>query len=66
VISIFAQSTSSIKGQLIDKEVDKHLPYVTITVAQANAPTKVVKRLVTDDNGKFSVSLPKGNYAFTF
>lgn len=66
IISLFAQSTASITGQLIDPEVDKHLPYVTITIAQANAPTNVVKRLVTDDNGKFSVSLPKGTYAFTF
>ena len=65
-LSIFAQSTGPVTGQLIDPEANQNLPYVTISIAKADAPANVIKRLVTDDNGKFTVSLPKGTYLFSF
>lgn len=63
-ITAVAQSTQ-ISGQLTD-DASAPLPFATISIAKDNAPDTSIKKLATDDKGKFATSLNEGNYLFTF
>lgn len=59
-----AQNSFTIKGQFIDEEKES-IPYVTLSIAK-DAASNVVKRLASDDNGKFSTTInQKGKYIIT-
>lgn len=64
-ISIFAQ-TATLKGQLIGESDKKPLPYATVSVANAAAAERTIKKFATDDSGNFTTTLSTGSYILTF
>lgn len=64
-MAIVAQTTV-VKGVLIDAANQEPLPYATISIATEAIPNKSIKKLATDDKGKFSTSLNEGKYILSF
>lgn len=58
---LFSQTNNagsfSIKGQVIDSLANESVPYATLKIVSAAAPTQTVKLLACDDDGKFETTL---------
>lgn len=55
-----------VKGQVIDSLLNESVPYATLNIVLTAAPQQSVKRLATDDDGKFETTLnAPGNYTIT-
>lgn len=64
-MSLNAQEKTSytLKGELRDSLTNEPIPYATIHIARQEKPDKAVKMLTTDQQGRFSETLPAaGNY----
>ena len=58
-----APATFTIKGQVIDSLSNESVPYATLRISLASAPTKPVKLLACDVDGKFNATMNKpGKY----
>ena len=55
-----------VKGRLVDDSAGDALPYATISVANQERPQVAIKKLATDDRGRFSTTLEAGSYLITF
>ncbi|MBP7181111.1 MAG: TonB-dependent receptor, partial [Dysgonomonadaceae bacterium] len=64
--SLFAESLPTLKGKLVGPTEKEPLPYATVSIAKANAPQSIIKKLATDEKGNFSTALSSGKYILTF
>ena len=70
VLSMYGQSdkpsTFLIKGQVVDSLTSETVPYATLSIALVANPSKPVKLLACDMDGKFETPLNQtGNYVIT-
>ncbi len=61
-VKLTANHLIEFKGIVHDSLSNEVIPNANISFYQNN---QIVRRTVTDNNGKFDVWLPKGNYAYT-
>ncbi|MDR0371843.1 MAG: TonB-dependent receptor [Prevotellaceae bacterium] len=70
LLSSLSSQTSSnflIKGIVNDSVATESIPYATISIVKQESPTVYIKRMATDVNGKFELSVPeKGDYFIVF
>jgi hypothetical protein len=65
-VSLFAESSILVKGQLAGPTENEPLPFATISIAKETSPDAAFKKLAADDKGNFNITLPEGKYIFTF
>ena len=62
-----ADTTYSVKGIVVDSISSETIPYATISISEVTKPDVYLKRLATENNGAFDITLNKaGNYFLTF
>lgn len=64
--NVLLAETITVKGKLISVSDQAGLPYATISVAREESPAHTVKKLVTQENGTFSITLDSGKYIIEF
>lgn len=62
------QNLNPVSGKVIDAATGEGEPYVTYSIASAQAPADAapLKMTITDENGSFSEQLPDGSYTISF
>ena len=55
----FAQQKSKVTGIVFDKTLQESVPYSTVTIKKG---TEIITGAMTDENGKFDISLPQDAY----